>query len=126
MPIMDLIESPSSDAIDVLQSKAPVLLKTIEIAISPPLTHQLTPHTTGDADDTSIMSAHLLGQPAEVLHEIFLGVEPVDLAALRLTCSYLHRLVDADERLWQLHHERIFVSQSQEGTSVSTDKDTGS
>jgi hypothetical protein len=50
----------------------------------------------------------LLNQAPEVLHDIFLHVEPSDLASVARTCRYLNTFVEKDALLWRQQYLTYF------------------
>lgn len=45
----------------------------------------------------------------EILHQIFIDVQPTDLGSLSMTCQYLNQVIRNDERLWRHHYLSHFV-----------------
>ena len=52
----------------------------------------------------------LLDQCPEVLHNIFIYVDPLDLVNICLTCRFLNRFISGDDLLWKIQYLSRFVS----------------
>ncbi|KIW43711.1 uncharacterized protein PV06_04786 [Exophiala oligosperma] len=54
----------------------------------------------------------------EILHQIFIDVQPTDLGSLSMTCQYLNQVIRNDERLWRHHYLSHFDPPQQDGATL--------